>query len=69
MVVFGDSKILCQQFLGSDWRDRRDLKKIISVAIVVVFFCGDEAVRTTDVQRVSPEKKHPVYFDLEEAGR
>ena len=58
MVVFGDSKILCQQFLGSDWRDRRDLKKIISVAIVVVFFCGDEAVRTTlpDVQRVSPER-------------
>ena len=45
MVVFWDSKILCQQFLGSDWRDRQDLKRIISVAVVIVFFCGDEEVR------------------------
>ena len=49
VVVYMDGrllkKILCQQFLGSDWRDRQDLKRIISVAVVIVFFCGDEEVR------------------------
>ena len=40
VVVYMDGrllkKILCQQFLGSDWRDRQDLKRIISVAVVIV---------------------------------